>query len=114
MTWKDTLRKAPFNINEAQARRRYDLTAEKNMLLEEFPKVLEDFLDDELRRQIEKNPNSDHYVVYSQEVADEIKNLKSHGVTHQEIEKILEDEYKAKRVAMSLDGDIKFDGVNTL
>jgi len=114
MTWKDTLIKAPFNINEAQARQRYNLTAEKNKLLEEFPKVLEDFLDDELRSEIEKNPNSDHYIVYVQEVADEIKNLKSHGVTHQEIEKLLKDEYKAKRVAMSPDGDIKFDGIDTL
>tara|TARA_S200002703_G_C3700632_1_gene215168 strand:+ start:397 stop:741 length:345 start_codon:yes stop_codon:yes gene_type:complete len=114
MTWKNTLRKAPFNINEAQAKQKYALTAEKNKLLEEFPKVLEDFLDDELRSEIEKKPNSDHYIVYSEEVADEIKNLKSHGVTHQEIEKLLKDEYKAKRVVMSPDGDIKFDGVIAL
>ena len=99
--WKDTLRKAPFNMGEAQDNRLNELKAKKEQLMNEFPRILEHFLDDEIRAAIDKDPNSGKYTVSAQEVTGAVKNLRRNGISHQEIEEYLKDAYKANRVKMS-------------
>tara|TARA_Y100000004_G_scaffold97479_1_gene109149 strand:- start:109 stop:456 length:348 start_codon:yes stop_codon:yes gene_type:complete len=101
MSWKNTLRKAPFDMGQAQDKRLNELKAKKEQLMNEFPKILEDFLDDEIREAINKDPNSGRYTVSATEVTEAVKNLKRNGVSHQEIEEYLKNAYKASRVKMS-------------
>ena len=114
MTWKDTLRKAPFNIGEAQVRRNYDLVAARTELLNHFPKVLEEYLDEELRREIRDNPNEESYTVYVKELESELRNLRNNGIPLQEILKLMEKEYNAQKVTINDKGGIKFEGIITL
>lgn len=114
MTWKDTLRKAPFNIGEAQTRRNYDLKAARTELLNHFPKVLEEYLDEELSRKIRDNPNEERYTVYSRELESHIRNLTNNGITLREILKVMEEEYNAQKVTINDKGGIKFEGIITL
>tara|TARA_R100001163_G_C4947050_1_gene116417 strand:- start:9 stop:353 length:345 start_codon:yes stop_codon:yes gene_type:complete len=114
MTWKDTLRKAPFNIGDAQHRRHDELHQQRQKLMKEFPEILEDFLDDELQEKIRYNPSAGSYTIHVQEVADAIKNLKNNGIKEIDIVQLLKKEYNAKRVEIDADGSIKFDGVITL
>ena len=114
MTWKDTLRKAPFNIGDAQHRRHEELHQKRQTLMKEFPEILEDFLDDELKEMIREKPSSESYTIYVKEVADYIKKLKDSGIQNSELIQFLKKEYNAQRVEIDVDGAIKFDGVITL
>ena len=114
MTWKDILRKAPFNIGDAQVTRLNELKDKKKELQNEFPQFLEDFLDDELQQKINHNPNVDRYTVYVKKVADKIKDLMANGFEVEEIEQIMQKEYNAKTVTIDNDGAITFEGVTTL
>jgi len=114
MTWKNILRKAPFNIGDAQVTRLDELQAKKKELQNEFPQFLEDYLDDELRQKINHNPNTDKYTVFSKKVADKINDLQKNGFTIEEIEQIMQKEYNAKTVTIDNDGAITFFGVITL
>jgi len=114
MTWKDTLRKAPFNIGDAQVTRLDNIKANKKKLLTEFTMILEDFLDDALRQEIQNKPESNSYSVYVKEVADAIRNLKNNGLQNSDIIPLLKKEYNVQSVEIDTDGEIKFDGVVTL
>ena len=114
MTWKDTLRKAPFNIGDAQHRRHDELNQQRQKLMEEFPEILEDFLDDELQEKIRHNPSAESYTIHVQEVADFIKKLKSSGINNSDLIQFLKKEYNAQMVEIDSDGAIKFSGVITL
>ena len=56
MTWKNTLRKAPFNIGEVQSKRIEEMNAKKKQLLDLFPRVLETHLDPYLQKRYEISP----------------------------------------------------------
>ena len=114
MTWKDTLRKAPFNIGDAQHRRHGELSNQRKKLMEDFPEILEDFLDDELQEMIREKPSEGSYTIHVKEVADYIRKMKNSGIKEIDIIQLLKKAYNAKRVEIDADGAIKFDGVVTL
>jgi len=114
MTWKNTLRKAPFNIGDAQHRRHEELNQQRNKLMSEFPEILEDFLDDELQQQIRQSPSAGSYSIFVKEVADYIVKLQMAGIKANDIIQLLKKEYNAQRVEIDDKGRIKFDGVVTL
>ena len=114
MTWKDTLRKAPFNIGDAQHRRHDELNQQRQKLMKEFPEILEECLDDVLQEKIRHNPSAESYTIHVQEVADFIKKLKSSGINNSDLIQFLKKEYNAQMVEIDSDGAIKFSGVITL
>ena len=113
MTWKNTLRKAPFNIGEVQSKRIEETNAKKKQLLDLFPRVLETHLDPYLQEEIRNKPNKDAYYIYVAEVANQIKHLENNGIKTSEIIQLLKDAYNAKDVAINSDGTIKFGGMTT-
>jgi CRISPR/Cas system CSM-associated protein Csm4 (group 5 of RAMP superfamily) len=114
MTWKNILRKAPFNIGDAQITRLEQMNADKKKALVAFINDLEDFLDDELQEKIRHNPNAESYTIHVKEITEAIKNLHNLGIENSDIIQLLKKEYNAQRVEIHTDGSIKFDGVITL
>ena len=108
MSWKDELRKAPFNIGIAQDNRTQQMKESRESLLRRLPKVLERNVDKKLREQINDNPNRIKYKVpLPAQMKMYHSELRSAGVDDKTIEEDIKELYEADMVRV-LDNEIVF------
>ena len=101
MTWKDTLRKAPFDTSVAQMDRNAEIRQERQKVLKDFPKLLERFIDERLRKKINNDPSADnHFLEMNDEFARIVNgHLQKYGDDMKaELEKLMEDAYNVQDV----------------
>ena len=107
MTWKDTLRKAPFDTGNVKREAQKYLEEDRKRRLKEFPKLLEEILDKRLENKIKDNPNADVIKIKVKSVSDLAMHLDNllvdHNIKPSQLERIMEDEYNVDSVRINTD-----------
>tara|TARA_X000001382_G_C3148929_1_gene172267 strand:- start:502 stop:867 length:366 start_codon:yes stop_codon:yes gene_type:complete len=96
MNWKNVIRKSPFDTGQMQ---REALKENKKALLQDFPKFLEEHLDEKLEEAIRSNPKSDKVELQmTVGLRKKILDLLETKTKKSEIEEIMQDEYNVDDV----------------
>ena len=116
MTWKDTLRKSPFDTGQVRRDALKELDKDKKRRLKEFPKLLEEILDKQLENAIKDNPNADEIKIKVGRTSDLAMHLENllldHNIKASQLERIMEDEYNVDSVRINSDRtEITFKGI---
>tara|TARA_R100000734_G_C3295195_1_gene86459 strand:+ start:37 stop:381 length:345 start_codon:yes stop_codon:yes gene_type:complete len=106
MTWKDELRKAPFNIGQEQGVQMQNREDNKKKLLANLEHMLSKHVDRLLRAAVARNPTGNQYrVVMAPQIKEFILKLRGAGISEDTIEEIMAKQYNAYRVTL---GDDRF------
>ena len=95
MTWKNTLRKAPYDSMEYNEQLNTESASSKQKQLDMIDGLAEKFLDDDFKAQQRKNPNRSYYELRAEtkkfidpltllsykEIEDNLKELYTRGIT---------------------------------
>jgi len=100
MNWKDTLKKAPFNLGAEQEVGEKVQEQIKHGLLNKLHALLVKYIDEPLKEKIHRNPQEKTYTIKSDDFFIAIKQLLSRGLKNNDIEKYLEDEYDIDAVML--------------
>ena len=119
MTWKDTLRKAPFDTGRVKREAQRYFEEDRKRRLKEFPKLLEEILDKQLEDKIKDNPNADEIKIKVGRISDlgmHLDNLiVDHNIKPSQLEQIMEDEYNVDSVRINTDRtEITFKGIGSV
>ena len=103
MTWKDMLRKSPFDAGEMRRESLKNIKEDNKRRLEDFPNTLEIYVDEKLEDAIRTNPKSDMVEIkVSVGLRTALNNLVEGGIKISELEQIMEDEYNVDDVRITL------------
>ena len=116
MTWKNMLRKSPFDTGQVRRDALKELDKDKKRRLEEFPKLLEEILDNRLENAIKDNPNADEIKIKVKGTSDLAMHLDNllldHNIKASQLERIMEDEYNVDSVRINTNRtEITFKGI---
>tara|TARA_B100000963_G_scaffold361474_1_gene397082 strand:+ start:817 stop:1176 length:360 start_codon:yes stop_codon:yes gene_type:complete len=103
MTWKDTLRKAPFDTGQMRRDSLKNMKEKNQRRLEDFPNTLEIYVDEVLEEAIRTNPKSDTVEIkISVGLRSALNDLVENGIKISKLEQIMEDEYNVDDVRITL------------
>lgn len=103
MTWKDMLRKSPFDTGEMRRESLKEVKENNKKRLEDFPNTLEIYVDKKLEDAIRSNPQSDKVEIkITVGLRSAIDTLVENGIKVSKLEEIMEDEYNVDEVKITL------------
>jgi len=106
MSWKDELRKAPFDIGQEKDVQFKNREADRKKLLEDLDHMLSKYVDKPLREQINRYPQGNQFrVAMAPQIKEFLQKLQGAGISDTKLETRMAIQYKANRVTI---GDDRF------